>query len=83
MITCNDIDCSLSTCADGLGLGMFLSYQAAPYIKSGMLRYVLEKFETGPLPIQVVYPHSRLLSYKVPDIVDACLSTLRSVAFGR
>jgi DNA-binding transcriptional LysR family regulator len=83
VITCNDIDCSLSACADGIGLGMFLSYQAAPYIKSGMLRYVLEKFETGPLPIQVVHPHSRLLSSKVRAFVDACVRTLRSVAFDR
>ena len=59
----------------------FFPYQSAPYIKSGMLRYVLEKFETEPLPVQVVYAHSRLLSSKVRAFVDACVRTLRSVPF--
>jgi len=81
LITCNDFDCALSACTDGLGHGMFLSYQVASYIKSGMLRYVLEKFETEPLPVQVVYAHSRLLSSKVRAFADACVRTLRGVPF--
>ena len=81
VITSNDFDSCLSACADGLGLGMFLSYQVGPSIRSGKLRYVLEKFETEPLPIQVVYPHSRLLSSKVRAFVDVCVKTLRGVAF--
>lgn len=81
VLTSNDFDSCLSACADGLGLGMFLSYQVAPSIRSGKLRYVLEKFEAEPLPIQVVYPHSRLLSHKVRAFVDDCVRTLRGVAF--
>jgi DNA-binding transcriptional LysR family regulator len=81
VITCNEIDSALNACTNGLGLGMFLSYQVAPYRKSNKLRYVLEEFEPEPWPVQVIYPHSRLLSTKVRAMVDACVKSLRKVAF--
>ncbi len=82
-ITCalvsNEIDSALAACANGLGLGMFLSYQTAPYRKSNKVRYVLEEFETEPLPVQVVYPHTRRLSTTVRAFVDECVRKLRQV----
>jgi len=81
VVTCNEIDSSIAACENGLGLGMFLSYQVAPSRKSGRLRYVLEEFETEPLPVQVVYAHSKLLSTKVRAFVDACVKKLRQVRF--
>ena len=81
VMSCNEIDSSLSACVNGLGLGMFLSYQVAPHRMSGELRYILEEFETEPAPVQVVYPHSKLLSSKVRAFVDECLSKLRQVPF--
>jgi hypothetical protein len=50
-MTCNEIDSAINACIDGLGLGMFLSYMVAPYRKAGQLKYVLEKFETEPMPV--------------------------------
>jgi DNA-binding transcriptional LysR family regulator len=79
-ITCNEIDSALSACCDGLGLGMFLSYMVAPHRKSGHLNYVLEKFETEPVPVHVVYPQTRLLSNKVRVFVDECVGRLRRVS---
>ncbi len=81
VVTCNDIDSAVDACVDGLGLGMFLSYMVAPYRKSGHLKYVLEKFETEPVPIQVVYPQARLMSNKVRAFVDECVGKLRRVKF--
>lgn len=81
VITCNDIDSSLNACIDGLGLGLFLSYMVAPYRKDGRLRYVLEKFEAAPVPVQVVYPASKLLSSRVRTFVDECVGKLRDVRF--
>jgi DNA-binding transcriptional LysR family regulator len=81
VITCNDIDSAVNACIDGLGLGMFLSYMVAPHRKQGQLKYVLEKFETEPTPVQVVYPQSRLLSNKVRTFVDECVGKLRSLRF--
>jgi DNA-binding transcriptional LysR family regulator len=80
-ITCNEIDSAVNACIDGLGLGMFLSYMVAPSRKAGQLRYVLEKFETEPTPVQVIYSSSKLLSNRVRLFVDDCVSKLRRVAF--
>jgi DNA-binding transcriptional LysR family regulator len=60
---------------------MFLSYMVAPNRKQGQLKYILEKFETEPTPVQVVYPQSRLLSNKVRTFVDECVGKLRSLKF--
>ena len=82
-ITCalvsNEIDSTLAACVNGLGLGMFLSYQTAPYRKSNKIRYVLEEFETEPMPVQVVYPQTRRLSATVRAFVDECVRKLRLV----
>jgi len=79
VISCNQIDSALQACLDGLGLGMFFSYQVASHRKAGELKYVLEKFEAEPRPIQVIFPHSKLLSAKVRTFVDECVAQLRSV----
>lgn len=81
VMTCNEIDSAVDACANGLGLGMFLSYMVAPYRKSGQLKYVLEKFETEPMPVQVVYPQAKLMSNKVRVLVDECVSKLRRQRF--
>ena len=80
-ISCNDIDTSLDACVNGRGLGLFLSYQTAPYRDAKKLRYILEEFETEPLPVQVVYPQSRLVTGKVRAFLDECVSKLRQVPF--
>jgi DNA-binding transcriptional LysR family regulator len=80
-ITCNEIDGAVNGCVHGLGLGLFLSYMVAPYRKSGQLKYVLEEFETEPMPVQVVYPQTRLMSNKVRVFVDECVRKLRRVRF--
>lgn len=77
VLTCTDIDSSLEACASGRGLGMFLSYQAAPYRREKKLSYVLEEFETEPVPVQVVYAQTRLVTGKVRAFVDECVSRLR------
>ena len=81
VISCNQIDSALDACINGVGLGMFFSYQVVPHRKAGELRYVLEEFEIEPRPIQVIYPHSKLLSTKVRAFVDECVKQLRKVKF--
>jgi len=60
---------------------MFLSYQVAAGRKSGKLEFVLQELEMEPLPVQVIYPHSRLLSTKVRAFIDVCVGRLRSIGF--
>ena len=80
-VSCNDIDTSLTACIDGLGLGLFLSYQVAPLRKSGQLRYVLEQFEQEPIPVHAVYARSNLLSNRMHAFVDECVEKLRQTRF--
>jgi len=81
VVTCNEIDSAMNACIDGLGLGMFLSYMVSPYRTDGRLKFVLEKFESEPVPVQVVYPQARLMSNKVRAFVDDCVRKLRVVTF--
>jgi DNA-binding transcriptional LysR family regulator len=78
-VVCNEIDSTLNACVSGLGLGMFLSYQTELYRKSNKIRYVLEDFETEPVPVQVVYPHTSRLSTTVRAFIDECVEKLRGV----
>src|SRR6202795_4547022 len=80
-VSCNEIDSSLSACMDGLGLGMFLSYQVGPLRKSGRLKYVLDNSAPDPLPVHVVYTHSTLLSNRMHAFVDECVEKLRQMKF--
>ncbi len=80
-ISTNQVEAAVDMCVAGLGLGMFLSYQVAPHAASKALRYVLTAFEPEPVPVHVIYPHTRLLSPKVRAMVDACVSALRSTRF--
>ena len=81
IMTCNETESAINACIDGLGLGMFLSYMVAPHRKAGQLKYVLERFETEPMPVQMVYPQARLMSHKVRTFVDECVGKLRRTAF--
>jgi DNA-binding transcriptional LysR family regulator len=80
-IVCNQADAAIDACAAGLGLGNFLSYQVAPRIASKELRYVLDAFEPEPVPIHVIYPHSRLQSATLRAFVEACATALRRARF--
>jgi DNA-binding transcriptional LysR family regulator len=61
---------AVQACADGAGIGMFFSYQVAPFIAHKRLKVVLQKFERPPRPIQVVYPHARLLPARTRAFID-------------
>jgi len=52
---------AIEACVAGMGFGMFISYQVAPYLAQHKLVSVLENFEIAPRTISVVYPHARLL----------------------
>jgi DNA-binding transcriptional LysR family regulator len=66
----NSADAAVSHAEQDGGLAMVLAYQAADAIKAGRLKIVLADFEPPPMPIQLVYPTSRLLSAKVRAFID-------------
>ena len=53
----------------------------APYVKGGQLSYVLEQFEVEPVPVQILYSASRLMSNRVRAFVNYCASQLRRAPF--
>jgi len=77
----NQAESAIEACAMGIGLGSFLSYMVAPARQSGKLSYVLERYEIDPVPVQVVYPYSRMMSPTVRAFIDACVERLRKMRF--
>ncbi|MCX9155719.1 LysR family transcriptional regulator [Niveibacterium sp. 24ML] len=62
----------IDACVDGVGIGMFLSYQVAPLVEAGQLCVLLADYCLPPLPVNVVYPQARLLPARTRLFVE-CL----------
>ena len=73
----NQIAPAVAACAAGAGLGSFYSYQVAPFLKAKQLRTVLEDFEPPPRPINVIYPHARLLPMRTRVFIEWMKTELR------
>lgn len=76
----NQFDVAIDAVLQGLGCGQFLCYQAQALMEKGKLARILGKFEPPALPIQIVYPHARLLSANVRAFVDFAVARLRGPA---
>lgn len=71
----NTADAAIGHAERGGGISIAFSYQVAESVRRGDLRIVLPKFEPAPLPIQLVYPASRLVSASVRAFIDLALET--------
>lgn len=78
VLSTNQIDAALDACMKGLGCGRFLSYQANNLVQSGHLERLLKPFEPAAVPVNLVYPHSRLLSPRIRSFVDWAVPRLRA-----
>ncbi len=76
-VVCDQAVAALNAVKSGLGLGMFLSYMIEEELASGHLQLVLEEYEPPPLPVSVVYSHSKLMSTRVRVFVDWVIHELR------
>jgi DNA-binding transcriptional LysR family regulator len=81
VLSCNQVDAAIQACLDGLGIGMFLSYQVATHRMNKKLRYILDDHEPEQLPIHVVYPQARHRSAASRAFVELCVETLRKTTF--
>jgi len=68
----------LEACARGLGVGRFLSYQTAPYVRDKRLRVVLAEFEEPPRSVSLVYPSARLLPLRTRAFIELMKQELKS-----
>lgn len=77
VLASNQIDVALDACLAGVGVGEFLCYQVQALLAAGRLKRVPADPEPPALPIQVVYPHARLLSTNLRAFVDWTVPRLR------
>lgn len=71
----NSADAAIGHAERAGGLTCVLAYQVEEAVRAGRLRIVLAQHEPKPLPIQIVFPTSRLLSAKVRAFVELVTST--------
>lgn len=74
----NQFDVAINAVLQGLGCGQFLCYQVEALTEKRKLTRILRQFEPLPVPIQIVYPHARLLSPNVRAFVDIAVARLRA-----
>jgi len=82
LLACNQVGASIEACVAGVGFGRFFCYQVMPLIGAGKLVRVLADFEPPPMPLSLVYPHSRLLSLRVRAMVDWLATELKQSIVG-
>ncbi len=70
VVSVNDADAYVTCGIEGFGLIQPPLFMVLPQLRSGELKEVLTGYKPLPMPISVVYPHSRHLSPKVRVFVD-------------
>ena len=71
----NSADVAIAHAEANGGLVMVLSYQVAEQIRSGRLELVLPNAKNPQMPIQIVYPATRLVSANVRAFIDLTIAT--------
>ncbi|MFL1407215.1 LysR family transcriptional regulator [Marinobacter sp. M1N3S26] len=77
VVSVNRIEAGLDAARDGLGLCRVLGYQAQKDLEDGTLVPVLADYIVSELPVQFVFPHSRLLSPRVRHFLDSVVEPLQ------
>lgn len=78
----NDAAAAISGAEAGEGITIALSYMVAQQVREGRLVPVLEKYTLPAVPVQIVYPESRLVAPKVRGFVDFATPQLRAALSG-
>jgi DNA-binding transcriptional LysR family regulator len=71
----NSAEAALAHAQRGGGLALLLGYQVKDLVKAGKLEIVLSRQEPPALPIQIVYPSTRLPSANLRAFIDLTLQT--------
>lgn len=74
----NDAAAAIGSAEAGDGITIALSYMVAKQVREGRLVPVLERYAPLAVPVQLVYPESRLVASKVRSFVDFATPRLRS-----
>lgn len=65
VLSTNQIAVAKSACLDGVGVAQFFHYQVAEQLRNGQLIVLFQDYQRAQIPINIVYPHSKLLSQRV------------------
>ena len=71
----NSAEAAVGHAERGGGLAMVLAYQVHDAVRAGRLELLLSRFETPPLPIQLVHPGGRLVSAAVRAFIELAAAT--------
>ncbi len=74
----NDATACLNTAMTGEGIAPALSYMVRDALASGKLEWILKQYSPPEIPVQIVYPQSRLIAPKVRAFVDFAAPRLRA-----
>lgn len=74
----NDAVASIAAAEMGDGITVALSYMVADQIRDGRLAPVLDSFTPPTVPVNLVYPQSRLISPKLRAFIDFAAPSLRA-----
>lgn len=74
----NQVEAARLAGQQGLGIVRLFHYQVAEELADGRLVRLLTPFEPADIPIQMVYPHARLLSPRVRQLIDWAAPRLRA-----
>jgi DNA-binding transcriptional LysR family regulator len=75
----DDVDAQLQAARAGRGIARPLSYQVADDLAGGSLVRLLQEFEPGPLPVQLLTLRRSHMAPKVRAFLDAAVITFRDV----
>jgi DNA-binding transcriptional LysR family regulator len=75
VLVTNSADAAIGHAERGGGVTMALSYQVAEAVRAGRLRVLLPRCEPPALPIQLVYPASRLMSASARAFIDLVVAS--------
>ena len=71
-------DAAIAAVVRGFGLTRVISYMVAPHLAAGRLKTVLTRYESAPVPVNVVHHEGRRSTPKVRAFLDLAVSLLRA-----
>ena len=77
-LTVTSNEAAIEAVCAGFGVTRLMSYQVAPYVKSGRLKIVLSTYEPQRLPIHILHREGKYASAKVRTFVDLMVARLRA-----
>lgn len=69
-LSASSAEAAADAAASGLGITRLHCFHAAPMIRAKQLKLVLRDFEPEPVPVNMVYPNSRLMPQKLQAFRD-------------